>query len=251
MDKKVPNEFNIQTKNKVRLLIKISGEALKDGDDSVYSLRKINLLCKQIKFLKERDKNLEVGVVLGGGNIFRGEFEKKNLLLNQNSADNVGILATIMNTIILVERLSSFNLDVISTSSIPVKNLIKSYLWEEVDNFLKRNYLVIFAGGIGFPYFSTDTTAVLRAKQIGADLLLVGKNGVDGVYDKDPKLHNDAVKFQQLTYSKIIKDRIRVMDLTSMVFAMERKLETRVFDINNPKGIINAYLAPETTTIIK
>lgn len=230
-----------------RILLKISGEALGSADD-LYSNEKIDKICQQIKTLI--DRKVEVALVIGGGNIWRGAKEGQKVGLDRTNADYMGMLATVMNALVLESKFKALGLNVIVQSALEVNKVAEPYYYKKAISRLEKGYVVIFAGGTGYPYFTTDTTAALRAAEIKADVILMAKNGVDGVYDQDPQVNKNAVRFSSLSYQDITSKNLKVMDLTASTMSMEANLEIIVFDINTPDNIIKAVQGTAVATII-
>lgn len=230
-----------------RILLKISGEALGATDD-LYSNEKIDRVCQQIKTLI--DSKVQVALVVGGGNIWRGANEGQKVGLDRTNADYMGMLATIMNALVLESKFKALGLNVIVQSALEINKVAEPYYYKKAISRLEKGYVVILAGGTGYPYFTTDTTAALRAAEIKADVILMAKNGVDGVYDQDPSTNKDAKRFDSLAYQDITSKNLKVMDLTASTMSMEADLEIIVFDINPPNNIIKAVQGTATATII-
>ncbi len=230
-----------------RILLKISGEALGLKDD-LYNNQKIDKVCQQIKTLI--NNQVEVALVIGGGNIWRGGKQGSAVGLDRINADYMGMLATIMNALVLESKLKTLGLNVIVQSALEVNKVAEPYYYKKAISRLEKGYVVIFAGGTGYPYFTTDTTAALRAAEVKADVILMAKNGVDGVYDQDPLVHKNATRFSSLSYQDITNKNLKVMDLTASTMSMEANLDILVFDINKPDNIIKAAQGKAVSTII-
>ncbi|MBE4704393.1 UMP kinase [Spiroplasma platyhelix] len=230
-----------------RILLKISGEALGSTDD-LYSNEKIDKICQQIKTLI--NSKVQVALVVGGGNIWRGAKEGQKVGLDRTNADYMGMLATVMNALVLESKFRALGLNVIVQSALEVNKVAEPYYYKKAISRLEKGYVVILAGGTGYPYFTTDTTAALRAAEIKADVILMAKNGVDGVYDQDPQVNKNAVRFSSLDYQDITSKNLKVMDLTASTMSMEADLEIVVFDINTPDNIIKAAQGTAISTTI-
>lgn len=230
-----------------RILLKISGEALGQTAE-LYSNEKIDKISQQIKTLI--DNKVQVALVVGGGNIWRGAKEGQKVGLNRTNADYMGMLATVMNALVLESKFKALGLNVIVQSALEVNKVAEPYYYKKAISRLEKGYVVIFAGGTGYPYFTTDTTAALRAAEISADVILMAKNGVDGVYDQDPQVNKNAQRFSSLNYQDITNKNLKVMDLTASTMSMEADLEIIVFDINTPDNIIKAVQGTAVATII-
>lgn len=230
-----------------RILLKISGEALGATED-LYSNEKIDKICQQIKTLI--DSKVEVALVVGGGNIWRGAKEGQKVGLDRTNADYMGMLATIMNALVLESKFKALGLNVIVQSALEINKVAEPYYYKKAISRLEKGYVVILAGGTGYPYFTTDTTSALRAAEIKADVILMAKNGVDGVYDQDPMINKNAVRFSSLNYQDITSKNLKVMDLTASTMSMEANLKIVVFDINAENNIIKAVQGTAVSTII-
>ncbi|MEM0950691.1 MAG: UMP kinase [Cyanobacteria bacterium P01_H01_bin.74] len=226
-----------------RILLKISGEALM-GDQG-YGIKSdvISLVGDEIR--RVASLGCSIAVVVGGGNIFRGVQNATKLGMDRAAADYVGMLATIMNALILQETLKSKEVPVRVMSAIGMDRIAEPYIRLRAVRHLEKGRVVIFAGGTGNPFFSTDTTSALRAAEIGADVIMMAKNGVDGVYDKDPKLNPDATKFSALTYDEVLMRDLKVMDQTAITLCKETQMPILVFDFNKER-VISKILEGET-----
>ncbi|CCB90506.1 uridylate kinase, partial [Waddlia chondrophila 2032/99] len=195
-----------------RILLKISGETLMGSQHFGISQEACEQLAKSID--KMRNSGLQVAVVIGGGNIFRG-IHLENLGLERTPADQMGMLATMINGIALQQALGQINCKAIVMSSLSCPGLVDNFDLRRAIDHLENENVIIFVGGTGNPYFTTDTAAALRASEIQADIILKATK-VDGVYDKDPMIYQDAKKFETLTYSKALSDNLKVMDATAI-----------------------------------
>ncbi len=231
-----------------RILLKISGEALMGDQGFGIKPEVVSLVADEI--MEAASLGCDVAVVVGGGNIFRGVQNATKLGMDRAAADYVGMLATIMNSLILQEALKSKGMPVRVMSAIGMERVAEPYIRLRAVRHLEKGRVVIFAGGTGNPFFSTDTTSALRAAEIGADVIMMAKNGVDGVYDKDPKTNADAVKFETLTYDDVLHRDLKVMDQTAITLCKETKLPILVFDFNAPKAITNILLGGHIGTRI-
>jgi len=216
-----------------RILLKLSGEALM-GDGEQYSHAQLSALAQAIAQVVQAE--VQVGIVVGAGNLFRAR--SANLeIVDRVTADNVGMLATIMNAAIVRDYLRGEGLQSQILSPREVRPLTRSFARDEAIGLLQRGHVLLFAGGTGNPYFTTDSAAALRALEISADALLKGTQ-VDGVYDKDPHRHADARRFDSLTYDEIVARRLQVMDLTAVTLCAEQGLPMFVFDITDPANLV-------------
>ena len=232
MEKEISSKKNIRFD---RILLKISGEALMGDQGFGINADVINAVADEIA--EARNLGADVAIVVGGGNIFRGVQASSKLGMDRAAADYVGMMATIMNALILQGVLKNKDLQVRVMSAIGMDRVAEPYIRLRATRHLEKGRIVIFAGGTGNPFFSTDTTAALRAAEIGADVIMMAKNGVDGVYDKDPKNHDDATKFDKLTYDEVIVKNLKVMDQTAVSLCKETGLPIIVFDFNRHSAI--------------
>lgn len=232
-----------------RYILKLSGEALggekKMGLDPV----EVTRICEEIKeaYLKG---NSQIGIVCGGGNFFRGR-DSESLGLKRIDADYMGMLGTLENAIGLQNKFEAIGVKAKALTCLNVPDVLELYTKEAALKYLEEGYVVIFGGGTGKPFFSTDTATALRAQDMKAKKVLMAKNGVDGVYDSDPKTNPNAKKIDVLTHKEIISNNLNVMDLTAASIFDENDVECLVFDMNE-KGNITKVLSGENIgTIIK
>ena len=221
-----------------RVWLKISGEALGGTGSELYNNKSIDNICQQIQTLTTA--KIQVGIVVGGGNIWRGAKLGESIGLKRINADYMGMLATIMNALVIESKLKALGVKVLVQSSLEINQVAERFYYKKAISSFEKGYVCIFAGGTGSPYFTTDTAAVLRAIEIDANVLLMAKNGVDGVYNKDPLTNKDAIRYEHLTYQDITNKQLKVMDLTASTMCMEANLKTLVFDINIKDNIIKA-----------
>ena len=184
------------------------------------------------KIFELQESGAEVAVVLGGGNLFRGVSGKEQLKLDRCRADQVGMLATVMNGLLLQEALSKLDVIVTVMSAIDCPQLTERFDFEKARERLSEGEILIFVGGTGHPYFTTDTAAALRASEIGADYFWKATMHVDGVYDKDPRKENDAKLFEKLSYEEFLQKKLGILDLTAVTLCMTNKIPIRVFNFN-------------------
>ena len=209
------------------VLLKISGEILAGDSESIFDHPTSKQIVNDIISVKKSGVN--IAVVIGGGNIIRG-INHRGLALTKTNADHMGMLSTIINGIFLKNLLSNNQIKSIVYSSIAIPGVVRKFDNEEAKEAMNRGHLVILVGGTGNPYFTTDTTAVLRALELDCDVLLKGTK-VDGVYDKDPEKYSKAKKFTKLDYNYVINNNLRIMDMTSIIMAEEADLPIIVFSI--------------------
>lgn len=228
-----------------RIIIKISGETLSGGKQGI-NAKCVEKLASQLREVV--DLGVQVGVVVGGGNFWRGRAIDT---MDRSVADNIGMLATIMNGLTLSEALSATGVKNKIVSSIGIDKVVEQYSFVKVNQYLNDGNLVIFVGGTGLPYFSTDTTLALRACEMHADAIFFVKN-IDGVYDSDPKLNPSAKKYAEITYDKVIADNLKVMDMTAVAMCREYGISAVVLGMNEKDGIIRILSGDHTIgTIIK
>ncbi len=231
-----------------RIILKLSGEALSANSKKVINQDVLKGLALEIsELIKE---NYEVGIVVGGGNIWRG-VEAEELGMDRSQADYMGMMATIMNSLALQDALEKIGVDTRVLTALRVDSVAEPYIRRKAIRHLEKKRVVIFAGGTGMPYFSTDTNTMLKAAEVGATKVLMAKNGVDGVYDKDPNVYADAKKFTTLTFSEMLAKKLKVIDLTAASMAEENNLEVIIFDMNEKNNILKALKDEKTGTIIK
>ncbi len=229
------------------VLLKLSGEALSKVNGIGIDMEKVKTVAKEVKDLK--DTGVSVGIVVGAGNIWRGR-DASDVVVERVFADDMGMIGTILNALALKTALLSLNVKAYVASAIAVDKIVEPYNQEKVMNALANDEIVIFSGGTGNPYFSTDTTAALRACQIKADLILMAKNGTDGVYDDDPRKNANAKKYQTITYDEILAKHLQVMDLTAATLCYDNNLKIVVFDMGISGNIKKVINHPEIGTII-
>ena len=216
-----------------RVLLKLSGEILAGERGFGVDPVKAKALADEVKSV--RDLGVEVGVVIGGGNIIRGELAEVQGM-DRVSADYLGMLATIINAITLQDALEKIGCQTRTLTAISISQLAEPYIRRRAVRHLEKGRVAILAGGTGNPYFSTDTAAVLRATEIEAEAVMKGTK-VDGVYDKDPMKSDDAKKFDSISYKEVIENDLQVMDMTAITMARENDLPIVVFDVNCPGNL--------------
>ena len=231
-----------------RIILKISGEALSGSDSKGINAEKVQEIASEIKALYET--GISLGIIVGAGNIWRGRDAEKNHM-EQAKADYMGMLGTILNSLALENALNNIDVPTKVMSMIAVPAVADTYTRRDALEPLDKRTVVIFAGGTGNPYFTTDTAAALKATEVNAKLILMAKNGVDGVYSSDPKTNKDAVRFNEMTYDEILANNLKVMDLTAATLCNQNKISMVIFDMNVKGNIKRAYENPEIGTIIK
>jgi uridylate kinase len=227
-----------------RVLLKLSGEMLAGGNKSGFDEATVKEVAMQVK--EAVDDGVEVGVVIGGGNFWRGR-DSENI--DRTKADQIGMLATVMNCIYVSEIFRSEGMKTEILTPFAVGTMTKLFSKDRALKYLKKGTVVFFAGGTGHPYFSTDTGAALRAVEIEADCILLAK-AIDGVYDSDPKLNPEAKKYDQLTIQEVIDKKLAVVDLTASVLCMENHIPLAVFSLDEKNGIANALKGKINGTVV-
>lgn len=216
-----------------RILLKLSGEILAGEKGFGVDPQTAKSLAGEVK--SARDLGIDVAVVIGGGNIIRGELAEVEGM-DRVSADYLGMLATIINSITLQDALEKQKCETRTLSALSISQLAEPYIRRRAIRHLEKGRVVILAGGTGNPYFSTDTAAVLRATEIEASAVIKGTK-VDGVYNKDPMIYDDAKKFESINYKTVIADDLKIMDMTAIAMARENKLPLVIFDVNKPRSL--------------
>lgn len=219
-----------------RIVIKLSGEALANTQEkTILEALHLSTVAKAIKTIQ--GEGLEVAVVIGAGNIWRGKLAK-SMGIEASTADYMGMLGTIINSLALQSALENEGVQCRVLSSIHVEQVAENYIRRRAIRHLEKGRVVIFAGGTGNPYFSTDTTASLRAMEIHADTILMAKNGVSGVYDSDPKVNANAKLIKHITFDEMLNKKLTVMDLTAVSLIKDSSIVIRVFDMKDTKNLL-------------
>lgn len=231
-----------------RVLLKLSGEALAGEDKIGINAKTVADIARQIKDAK--DLGVEIAIVCGGGNIWRGK-TGSDMGMERAAADYMGMLATVMNGMALQNALEAIGLDTRLLSAIDMKEVAEPYIRRRAVRHLEKNRIVIFGAGTGSPFFTTDTTAALRAAEMNADVILMAKNGVDGVYNADPKLVADAIKFEHLTHMDVITKGLQVMDSTASTMSMDNHIPLVVFNMNEAGNITRVVRGEEIGTTVE
>ncbi|MDA3785372.1 MAG: UMP kinase [Deltaproteobacteria bacterium] len=229
-----------------RVLLKLSGEALMGDEEYGISTKVLTYLAQEIKEITKL--GVQVGMVIGAGNIFRGVSGASGGM-DRAAADNMGMLATVLNSLALKDALDNHGVSTAVLSAIPMTTVCEPYSRLLAMDHFQRGNAVIFAAGTGNPYFTTDPAGVLRGLEINADLICKATR-VDGVYDKDPLKYSDAVKFKQLTFSDVLHRRLKVMDAAAISLAMDNNQKILVFDLGIPGNIKKAALGQNVGTLI-
>lgn len=227
-----------------RILLKLSGEALAGQNGFGIDADTLGKVCDNIK--KVVDMGVEVAIVVGGGNFWRGRQAHQ---MERTTADYMGMLATIMNGQALQDALEVRGLDTRLQTSISMQQIAEPYIRRKAVRHLEKGRVVIFAGGTGNPFFSTDTCAALRATEVNAEIILFGKT-IDGVYDSDPKENPNAKKFTKITYTEILQKNLKVMDSTAASLCRDNNMPTMIFALGNGENIISAVSGENIGTIV-
>ena len=230
-----------------RILLKLSGETLGGEEGSGFDYETIISLAENVIALHNLD--VEVGIVIGGGNIFRGSKPTAGNI-GRVAGDHMGMLATVINSICLQEMLEQRGVLTRVLSAIELNAIAEPYIKRRADRHLGKKRVVIFAAGTGNPYFTTDTAAVLRASEVGAEIVIKATK-TNGVYDKDPLTHSDAVRYVKLNYDEVLNKNLKVMDATAIAFCRDNKLPIMVLDYREPDTIIKAVCGKSVGTLIK
>jgi uridylate kinase len=229
-----------------RILLKLSGEALAGKEGYGIDTDVLGLLAKEIKEIHE--KGVQISVVVGGGNIFRG-LKGATQGMDRASADYMGMLATMLNCLALQDALEAIEVHTRVQSAIEMQELAEPYIRRRAIRHLEKNRVVIFGAGTGNPYFTTDTTAALRAMEVGSEVVLKATK-VDGIYDADPKLKPDAKRFEDLTYIDVLKKGLKVMDSTAISLCMDNHLPIIVFDLHQHGHLMRVVQGEAIGTLV-
>lgn len=226
-----------------RVILKLSGEALAKKEGG-YNDELIENIANQVKTIV--DKGTDVGVVIGGGNYWRG---RSNDNIDRTKADQIGMLATIMNCIYVSEIFSSQGLKTNILTPFECGSMTKLFSKDRANKYFEKGMVVFFAGGTGHPYFSTDTGIVLRAIELDADAILLAK-AIDGIYDSDPKLNPEAKKYDTISINEVVEKKLGVIDMTASVMCMENKMPLMVFGLEEENSIVNALSGKFNGTVV-
>ena len=230
-----------------RILLKLSGEALANGGgNGILDFAFIDQVAAVLR--KCREAGVEIGIIVGAGNIWRGV--TGSVKMQRTRADHMGMLATTMNCMAMADVLEQKGVDVRVQTALEIRAVAEPYIRARAIRHLEKGRVVIFGCGTGNPYFSTDTAAVLRAAEIGAEVILLAKN-IDGVYDSDPAVNKDAVKFDAITYDEVLARRLAVMDSTATSLSMDNHIPVLVFALKDPYNIVRVIRGEQIGTIVK
>ncbi|MDD6302455.1 MAG: UMP kinase [Bacillales bacterium] len=232
-----------------RVLLKLSGEALADKENGdIFDAANLRYVANAVKSM--HDRGVEIAIVVGGGNIWRGKLAQ-TIGVERSTADYMGMLGTLINALAVQSALEQVGLDSRVMSALESKQVAEPYIRRKAIRHLEKGRVVIFGGGTGNPYFTTDTTASLRANDVGCDAILMAKNGVDGVYSADPKVDPKAEFISHLTYNEMLERDLKVMDRTAVSLCMDTPIEIRVFNMNDTSNFIKILDGEDIGTTIK
>ncbi len=228
--------------------MKLSGEALAGDDGMGLAAPVLRLVADEVKDVTAH--GVQTAIVVGGGNIVRGADLSRRLGIEEVAAHHMGMLATVINALALQDVMEREGLVTRVLSSIEMHQIAEPFIRRRAIRHLEKGRVVIFAGGTGSPYFTTDTAAALRAIEIEADVLLMAKKGVGGVYDKDPNVHPDAVMFRRLDFLDVLNQELKVMDATAVALCKDNDMDIIVFDVEQPGNLKRAVLGEEVGTLV-
>lgn len=229
-----------------RIVLKLSGEALSGGKGLGIDIPTVRKISEQIKTI--HSMGVETSVVVGGGNFWRG---RDAVDMDRATSDYMGMLGTVMNGLAFQASLEELGVKTRVQTAIEMKDVAEPYIRRRAIRHLEKGRVVIFSAGIGSPYFSTDTTAALRAAEIDAEVILIAKKGVDGIYDSDPKLNANASKFKELSYLEILNRELKIMDTTATSLCMDNHLPLVVFGIDEENSIVDVVLGKDIGTNVR
>lgn len=227
-----------------RVILKLSGEALAGSRTMGFDFDIIEEICKSIK--KCVDAGVQVGIVVGGGNFWRG---RSSGSMDRVTADHIGMLATVMNALTVSDTLEQLGVDVRVQTGIDIVKVAEPYIRKRALRHFEKGRVVIFGAGTGSPFFSTDTCATLRASELKADVILKATM-VDGVYDKDPHVYDDAVKYDTLTFNEVIDKQLKIMDTTAAAMCQDNNIPVLVLNLERPDNIFDAVMGENIGTVV-
>ncbi len=234
----------MENKGYKRILLKLSGEAISGGKDGIINFEFLDRIAEALK--KCVADGVQIGIIVGAGNIWRGA---KGVGMDRCRADNMGMLATIINALGIESEFNRCGLPTVSLSAIEINEFIGLYSAAKARKYMEEGKVVIIGGGTGDPYFTTDTAAALRAAELRVDAMMLAKN-IDGVYDSDPKTNPDAKRFDRLTYKEMLDRQLHAIDLTAASFCMENNITSYLFALKNPEDIYRAVCGENVGTEI-
>ncbi len=227
-----------------RVLLKLSGEALAGEQKTGVNVETVGKICDKVKEIVEM--GVEVGIVVGGGNFWRG---RNGHQMERTTADYMGMLATAMNGLALQDALEARGIFTRVQTAIEMREIAEPFIQRKAEKHLKKGRVVVFACGTGHPYFTTDTAAVLRATEIGAEIILLGK-AIDAVYSDDPKVNPNAERYSEISYMDVLEKDLKVMDSTATAMCRDNKMPLLVFGIDDPENIVRAVRGERIGTIV-
>jgi uridylate kinase len=230
-----------------RILLKISGESLRGSSTDIIDANAVNYIANEIK--QAHQLGVELGIVIGGGNIWRGE-EAEKRGMDRATADYSGMLATVINGLALQDSLEKMGVITRTQSAIQIQTVSEPYIRRRAIRHLEKNRVVLFCAGTGNPFMTTDTASALRALEIGADVLLMAKNGVDGVYQSDPKINPQAKKYDDISYMTALNERLEIMDSTALSLCMDNNMPIVVFDLFKKRSMNNIITGIKEGTLV-
>ena len=230
-----------------RVILKLSGDILRGNEVTGLDFSVVSRIAQEIAAVHA--DGLELGVVVGGGNLFRGA-ELERLGYDRITADNMGMLSTVINGLAIQYALETLGVETRLMSAIHIQELAEPFIWRRAIRHLEKGRVVIFAAGTGNPFFTTDTAAALRASQMNAEIILKGTK-VDGIYDRDPVLSSDAVRFDHLDYMEVVRLGLKVMDLTAITFCRDNNIPIMVFNVLKPDNFKDIIYGQQTGTLVE
>lgn len=230
-----------------RVLLKLSGEALQNGSSDLFDSNILDDVARQIKTMTEQ--GIQVAIVVGGGNFVRGRMADE-LGIERIQVDYMGMLGTVINALAIQGSLEKIGVETRVQSAVEMNKIAEPFIPRRAIRHLEKGRVVVFGAGTGSAFFSTDTTAALRASEIKADVILMAKNGVDGVYNADPKMDPQAVKYDSLTYMQVLQEGLQVLDSTATSMCMDNDIDLLVFNMNDEDNILKAATGEAVSTII-
>lgn len=228
-----------------RVLLKLSGEAISSGKDGILNFEYIEKVAAVIK--KTMESGVEFGIIVGAGNIWRG---RNSGTMDRAKADHMGMLATCINAIALQETFIRCGIDTVVMTAVEMKSFAKNYVRDDAIKAMQKGKVVIFGCGLGIPFVSTDTAAVVRAAEINADIVLMAKN-IDAIYTADPKVDKNAEKISKITYKEILAKGLQAMDSTATSFAMDNNIPIHVFGLDKCENIYDVIMGAQIGTVVK
>jgi len=233
-----------------RVLLKLSGEALKGNESKqIYDVNEVDQLANAIKAL--HDQGIQICVVIGAGNIWRGKLANE-IGIEPVQADFMGMMGTVINAVALASNLQKKGVDSIVYSAIsPLKDITYAYDVEAANKSLNEGKVCFLSGGTGKPFFTTDTASTMRAIELNCEAILMGKNGVEGVFDKDPQKYSDAKFIKTITYDEMLKKSLQIMDLTAVELIKDKNIDIRVFSMSEPENFVKVALGEDIGTTCK